>query len=148
MRSFVIHGEPVAKGRPRFNRYSGRAFTPEKTINYENLVKMEYLSAYPNEKPYPKDVPLSVDIKAYFPIPSSTSKKKREKMLGEEIRHTKKPDADNIAKSCLDSILGIAYEDDSSVVDLRVSKWYSDQPRVEMVISEVDMIPLPFTEID
>ena len=39
--SFAIEGEPKGKGRPRVPK-SGYAYTPEDTVMYENLVKVEY----------------------------------------------------------------------------------------------------------
>ena len=51
-------------------------------------------------------------------------------MLMGDIRPTKKPDTDNVAKSILDACNKIAYDDDSHVVELFVEKWYSDEPRV------------------
>ena len=143
MRYFVIHGEPVAKGRPRFNRSTGRAFTPQKTINYENLVKMEYLMAHDKVEPFSADTALSVTIDAYLSIPKTVSKKKREQMLNGEIRPTKKPDADNLLKSLCDGCNGVVWADDKSVVEVTVRKWYSDTPRVEMAVTEAEP-PLPF----
>ena len=58
-------------------------------------------------------------------------------MLNNEIYPTIKPDTDNIAKSILDSLNGIAYLDDKQVVDLRVRKQYSEVPGVSIWISEV-----------
>ena len=44
----------------------------------------------------------------------------------------KKPDADNIAKIILDSLNGVAYKDDSQIVDIRIIKKYTeDEERVE-----------------
>lgn len=40
--AFIVPGEPKGKGRPRFNTKTGRTYTPGDTINYENLVKMQY----------------------------------------------------------------------------------------------------------
>ena len=40
---FTIPGEPVGKGRPRAFVMKGagiRMYTPKKTVNYENLVKI------------------------------------------------------------------------------------------------------------
>lgn len=37
--NFVIQGKVQAKQRPRFNRYSGKTYTPNETIAYENWVK-------------------------------------------------------------------------------------------------------------
>lgn len=37
----VIKGEPVGKGRPKFARQGNyvKTYTPEKTVEYENLIK-------------------------------------------------------------------------------------------------------------
>lgn len=135
---FIVRGVPVGKGRPRFSTVNGHAvaYTPEKTVNYETLVKLSYQQQCAGVK-FPEGVPLSVRINAYFPIPKSTSKKKRAQMESGEIRHTKKCDADNIAKACLDALNGIAFYDDSQVCELTVFKYYGEQPRVVISISEV-----------
>ena len=58
-------------------------------------------------------------------------------MLNNEIYPTIKPDTDNIAKSILDSLNGIAYKDDKQVVKLNVDKRYNEEPSVRVWISEV-----------
>lgn len=134
----VIPGEPVSKGRPRFTTKDGyvRAITPEKTVNYENLVKLSYQQQC-CEVPFEKDVQLRAEIIAYFSIPKSTSKKKAADMITHKINPTKKPDTDNIAKSVLDALNGIAYYDDSQIVELKVRKLYSEHPKVIVSIDEV-----------
>lgn len=133
MRGFNIPGKIQAKQRPRFN---GKfVYTPQNTINYENWVKACYLENYKNEKPFEKA--LEVNIIAFFEIPKSVSKKKKEQMLNNEIYPTIKSDTDNIAKSILDSLNKIAYLDDKQVVDLRVRKQYAEVPSVSVWISEV-----------
>ena len=133
MREFIIPGKIQAKQRPRFN---GKfAYTLKETVNYENWVKACYLEKYSNEKPL--ETALQVTIIAFFDIPKSISKKKKEQMLNDEIYPTIKPDTDNIAKSILDSLNKIAYLDDKQVVDLRVRKQYSEVPSVSVWISEV-----------
>jgi Holliday junction resolvase RusA-like endonuclease len=131
---FIVYGEPVAKGRPRFTR-NGRAYTPQKTTSYENLVKLSYQMS---EDTKFIDGEVKANIKAFFSIPKSTSKKKEKLMLSREIRPTKKPDLDNIAKSILDSLNGIAYKDDSYVVSLNIEKYYSHNPRVEVELKGSD----------
>lgn len=50
----------------------------------------------------------------------------------------KKPDLDNIAKIILDSLNGIAYKDDSQVVELNISKKYTeDEERIEFELEEI-----------
>ena len=135
---FTVFGEPTGKGRPKFSTFNGHAvaYTPSKTVNYENLVKLSYQQQLGN-KPFEKDIPLEAIITAFFSIPKSASKRKAAQMIEGKIRHTKKIDADNLAKACLDALNGIAYYDDSQICSLRVSKWYSDIPRVEIEIKEV-----------
>jgi len=58
-------------------------------------------------------------------------------MLDNKIYPTIKPDTDNIAKSILDSLNGIAYKDDKQVVMLTVEKRYDEIPSVSVWISEV-----------
>lgn len=138
MIQFTVLGEPVGKGRPKFSTFNGHAmaYTPQKTVNYETLVKLSYQQQC-NDKPYDKDIPLRAEITAYFPMPKSTSMKRKKMMLEGQIRHTKKCDADNLAKAVLDALNGIAYYDDSQVCELSVSKLYSDNPRVIVSISEI-----------
>lgn len=58
-------------------------------------------------------------------------------MLEGVIRPTKKPDIDNVCKIVLDSLNGIAYHDDTQVVDCQVRKFYSENPRVVVTIQDI-----------
>ena len=127
--SFVVPGEPKAKAGPRVTR-SGIAYTPKDTINYENLVRLSFQTAYPYHTPVQGKV--KAEIIAYFSIPKSSSKRKRASMVLGEISPMKKPDLDNIAKIILDSLNQIAFKDDSQVTSLRVEKVYSERPCVEV----------------
>ena len=134
-RGFTIPGKVQAKQRPRFN---GKfAYTQRETVAYENSVKTCYLEKYKGQKLLEK--PLKVKIIAYYDIPKSTSKKKQKMMLDNEIFPTIKPDADNIAKSILDSLNGIAYLDDKQVVKLIVEKYYSKSANVTVMIEELEV---------
>lgn len=131
----IIPGEPVAKGRPRVTKH-GFTYTPKKTENYENLVKLCYMQQNQGDK---LEGQLKANIKAFFQIPKSVSKKKYIAMEKGKIRPSKKPDVDNIIKSVLDSLNGLAYRDDSQVVCINAEKFYSDNPRVEVEISEMEV---------
>lgn len=131
----TIPGKPVGKGRPRFRRAGNfvQTYTPEATANYETLVKWCW-----QERKLPKlSGEISATIKAYFPIPKSATKKRREEMAKETVGYTSKPDTDNLAKIVLDSINGLAYDDDSQVVQLTVTKHYSEEPRCVVELEEV-----------
>jgi Holliday junction resolvase RusA-like endonuclease len=140
MKAFIISipGEPKGKGRPRYTK-SGHAYTPRDTAVYEQLVRLTFKGKYPQAMPFEKDTPLKAVICAWFSIPKSVSKTKRELMEKGYIKPTKKSDADNIAKIVLDSLNKIAYYDDAQVVELTVKKGYAhyDEPCVDVMISEV-----------
>ncbi len=127
--AFEVPGEPRGKGRPIVTKNG--TFTPTRTVEYENFVRMCYIEQCTNQY---LDGPISAEITAYMQIPKSASKKKRAAMAAGEILPEKKPDIDNIAKSILDSLNGIAYKDDSSVTALTVRKLYSEIPRVEVTL--------------
>ena len=134
---FCIHGDPKGKGRPRFSTVCGHVHTrtPDETVLYENLVKTEYRQQVGVK--FPDDAMLDVRIFAYYPIPTSASKRKRQAMLERKIRPTKKPDWDNVGKVICDSLNGIAYRDDAQVVDSMVRKFYGEDPKVVVTIEEI-----------
>ncbi|NFO71596.1 RusA family crossover junction endodeoxyribonuclease [Clostridium botulinum] len=130
----VIDGKPMGKQRPRFNSKTGNTYTPDKTVNYENWVKLCYQQQCKGEKLTGK---IAASIMAYYPIPKNTSKIKKNYMLLGIERPTKKPDVDNIAKVILDSLNSFAYDDDKQIVTCGISKWYGEDPRVEVILEEV-----------
>ena len=134
---FTVLGEPAGKGRPRFRSVGPyvKTYTPEKTVSYENLVKLEYRRQC-NDFKFEDGVPLDLRITAYYSIPKSTSKKKRVLMEQFKIRSMKKPDNDNIVKVVQDALSLVAYHDDVQVVDCQLRKFYSENPRVVVTIQE------------
>jgi Holliday junction resolvase RusA-like endonuclease len=134
MIKLTIPGIPVAKARPRVGR-NGHAFTPQKTVNYENLVQYTYMDQAEGQK---LEGPLRMDIMFFFPIPKSYSKKRREAIRRMTEQHTKKPDIDNCIKSITDALNKFAYDDDSQVVEISARKYYTEEePRAEVKIVEV-----------
>ncbi len=131
--TFTIPGEPVAKGRARSFVRNGHVahYTPQKTARYENLVRLVAQQTIGEKAPIECAVVLIV--RAFFSIPSSWSLKKQRAAAIGEIAHTKRPDLDNIVKSIKDGANGVAWKDDSQVVDVRASKRYGT-PRVEVEI--------------
>ncbi|WP_139353333.1 RusA family crossover junction endodeoxyribonuclease, partial [Clostridioides difficile] len=53
------------------------------------------------------------------------------------LRPNKKPDIDNVVKIIADSLNEIAYKDDTQIVEVVASKYYSDKPRVEVILEDV-----------
>ncbi|WP_446897458.1 RusA family crossover junction endodeoxyribonuclease [Clostridium sp. LBM24168] len=130
----IVPGEPMGKQRPKFNRWTKSAHTPEKTLNYETYVKELYVT---NKLPMLEGY-IRVDITAFYRIPKSTSNKKRQQMLNNELLPDKKPDLDNVAKIICDALNSIAYLDDKQIVSLTVNKFYSEQPQVVVKLNQID----------
>lgn len=135
--SFTVLGTPQGKGRPRFTKVGKyvRTYTPNETVSYENLVKIEYRRQCKDYR-FDEGVPLDVRIIAYYDIPKSASKKKRQQMIAHQLRPMKKPDNDNIIKCVLDALNQIAYKDDVQVADCQIRKFYSENPRIVVTIAE------------
>jgi len=131
--SLTIPGRPMAKQRPRVLK-SGITYTPQKTVNYETLVKQLYITKHLQKQ---LEGPLQTHIKAYFPIPKSASKVKKVAMEQGNIRPAKRPDWDNIGKIITDALNNLAYQDDSQIVSCTVDKYYSRMPRVEVEITAI-----------
>lgn len=127
----TIPGVPFGKGRHRTTR-TGIVYTPKETVNYQALVKQTFQAAYPHW--VPTEAAVEMVFTAYFEMPLSVSRTKREKMLAFAIRPSKKPDWDNIGKIICDSLNKILCRDDGQVVDGHVKKYYAEQPRVEVDI--------------
>ena len=136
--SFDIPGSPIGQGRPKFSTINGhaKAYDPEKSRNYKAYVRMLATQAMQETGFERIDGPCNLVIQAYFEVPKSKSKKFREAALADQERPTKKPDLSNIVKGIEDALNGLAYKDDSSIVYLCVTKYYSDVARVEVILRD------------
>lgn len=122
---FKVHLVPVAKGRPRFGSRFGRVriFTPEETRLFERAFTALARKHAPKE---PLDIPLDIDLEFHFLRPASSKRK----------FHTVKPDGDNLLKSISDALNKLFYVDDAQIVRSRVTKFYSDQFFIRVLIRE------------
>lgn len=133
----TIYGEPRGKGRPRFTR-NGHTYTPPETTKYERMIRAMFMARYPRAEKIGKDIPVRAKINAYYKIPDSAGKGKKQLMRAGLIKPTKKADADNVAKVILDALNGFAYHDDAQVVELEVKKIYAQsEPYVDVLIEEI-----------
>ena len=87
----------------------------------------------------PLEGPLSFHLKVYFQIPASVSNKARERMNAGLVRPLKTPDCDNVMKAAGDAMTGIVIRDDKFIVWALIEKWYSDRPRVEITVEQIEM---------
>lgn len=134
---FTIPGEPVGKGRPRVVRRGGvtQSFTPQKTVVYENLVKMCFRQQCRGG--FFDGEALRMHLVMYYGLPKHDSKVRRQMKLDGETRPTKKPDIDNCIKVVADALNGVAYRDDTQIVEVTATKYYAAQPHVDVVIEVI-----------
>lgn len=136
MIEFTVPGAPVGKGRPRIGRVAGHArmFTPEKTANYENLVRHCAAVAMAGRSPIVGACIAVLDV--IVPVPQSWSKKKQAQALAGEVRPTTKPDIDNVLKALADAMNQVVWRDDSQLVQVVMSKAYGAAPGVRVQVRE------------
>ncbi len=124
----VIPGKPVAKQSFKFTR-GGRKYTEAKVTQYRSMVSHHGRKEFAS----PLNGPVEVTITGYWP----SRKPDRKKQPRPAERKPTKPDCDNLAKSVLDGLNGVAFVDDAQVVRLVVETWYAaqgDAPRVEVEV--------------
>lgn len=130
--------EPTPKGRPRFTVKYNKVLThtPPKTKAFESQIAFYYASE--GGYIFEKGTPIEVTIIFGMPIPKSSTKKQKEYMLYGIKQHTVKPDLDNLTKAVLDGLNGVAWNDDSQIVELHVYKQYVNEPHIEITIQQTN----------
>jgi Holliday junction resolvase RusA-like endonuclease len=136
MVTFKVDADPVGKQRARYAKRGNfvQTYTPDKTRNYESLIKEAAIEAMGTSEPLETPVTLYLYIRA--PIPKSLPKKRIEACLNGLEKPIKKPDASNVLKSVEDAMNGVVYKDDSQIVNIHVSKVYSSVSGVDVCIKE------------
>lgn len=123
---FFVDGLPVAQARPKFARFGNhvKAYDPAKSKNWKAYVAMVASSKGARVQ----QGALRLSLSFHFLKPKSAKKR---------VHHTVKPDLDNLVKGCKDALKGVAWVDDSQVVELEARKFYSDTPGVEIEVVEI-----------
>ncbi len=128
-----LAGEPKGKGRPRFVRATGHAYTPAETRRYESALRStaEIIMG----RAQPLDGPLNVTVEALFPIPQSWSRRQWDRAIAGAVLPTGRPDVDNILK-ILDALNGVVWRDDKQIVTATIRKRYSNNPALVVRVSK------------
>lgn len=133
MIKLTIPSEPIAQGRPRFVSRGKfvSTYDPPKSKAYKELVAQYAREQYHGE---PLDCPLYIVLNVFRPVQKSISKIERARRLSGAHRPTVKPDIDNYFKAVTDACTGIVWRDDALIVDAKMGKYYSEEPRVEIYV--------------
>lgn len=134
-----VPGEPVGKGRPRIGRRGKHAmmFTPQKTADYEAIVRQEAEKSMAGQELLAGPVELKLQI--FTAIPKSYSKAKAQAARLGKIAPTKKPDIDNVVKAICDAFNEVVWLDDVQVVDLHVTKRFGEEPCIIAIVTALDL---------
>ena len=128
----TIPGKPIGKRRPRFAR-RGKFVV---TYNDQETEEGRFLLDARRQWKAPiMEGPVYLSLTFFMPIPKSTSKKVLSAMRKNGVRHTKKPDLDNMVKFVKDCLNGLVWKDDSQVDELTAKKIYSENPRTVIGIN-------------
>jgi len=135
MIQIIINGKPNAKERPYFSTKNGkvRVFTPSKTSNFENYVK-QVASPFFH---YPIQGPIELTINFFLPRPKYLIWKTKPMPF---VYSDKRPDIDNLVKSVVDGLKGIAFFDDAQISILHVTKGYHSGEEGPKTIIKIETI--------
>lgn len=130
----VVPGVPVAKGRAKFRQFNGfvSTYTPAKTRNYEQAISDCAKAAMDGKEII--EVACRIHVRAYVPIPKSTTKKVMAMILAGEKHPVTRPDVDNYLKAASDALNGIVFKDDSQCWRATAEKHYAQHPRLEIEV--------------
>ncbi len=121
----VIKTVAVPKARARVTR-KGFAYTPKKTKDFENEVRATWKIS--GHQMAPKCA-TAVTIEFIFPRPKSLKKS--------QLLPITRPDLDNLEKSILDALNGLAWHDDGQVTDKQAYKRYGEAGKITVLIEPV-----------
>ena len=136
MIAFIIPGLPIAQPRQRSAVIAGhmRNYTPAKhPVNaFKAACVLAAKQVYDGP---PLEGPLCLSLTCVFPRPKALVWKSKPMP---RTWHTKKPDADNVAKAVKDALSKIIWRDDCQVVEMHVSKWIASGEEAPHVAVEVE----------
>ena len=140
---FTIDSIPVAQPRQRIaSKGRGgaplpfpRAYTPtQHPVNaFKACVKLAAAELF--------DAPTNDPVECFliFVMPRPRAKVWKARPMPRLPDHRKRNDCDNLAKSVLDALTGIAWNDDGQIYRLFIEKWIAggdENPHVEITISD------------
>lgn len=135
----TVLGDPKAQGRPRA-RNAGKfvqIYDDPKSRKAKQNLQAVIQDKAPNEL---LNCPLQVDLGFDMPRPKGhygTGRNAGMLKLSAPIKHTKKPDIDNLRKLVMDALTGVFWQDDSLVCQGTTIKQYSDRPRTIIKIKKL-----------
>lgn len=123
---YIIPGDPIALARCRFGK--GRVWDGQKDL--KRYWAHHLANQHEDSRLYRGA--LCAEVFFFMRIPLRA---KRHQQMG--MWHTNVPDLDNLLKFIFDVGNGILYEDDKLIAKIITFKQYDDEPRTELIITEM-----------
>lgn len=112
--TFKVNVKVRGQSRPRFTK-SGHAFKSKQDKEYEQIIRNAYIES--GGTFLGDNVPIQIHVYVFRSLPKSTPKKIKEQP------DMNKPDIDNVIKSVLDALNGVAFADDKQVICVNAYKF-------------------------
>lgn len=136
-----IPGEPVPCARPRLSAAGGFVRVHDsqhkRKAAIKALARVEWNRQLQGK---PLDGPVTIGMTFYCSPPSGLSMCNRNLHAWGVMSNASKPDCDNLSKTYMDVLNGLAYHDDRQVIALNCRKRYSLTPKTEIEIMAVSEI--------
>ena len=88
MQTFIINGEPTAKGRPRFTK-RGHTYTPKKTKDYEDSIEKQLIEQ--GAKPFTKEIEAQSQQEFLLKLVEAEVTQREEKKLNQLLKQSTLP---------------------------------------------------------
>jgi Holliday junction resolvase RusA-like endonuclease len=128
MITLTIPGNPISRVSPKFSRKG--TYDPQSHLihaaKFHVLEQVNHL----NYLPFLKDIPIEIELNYYFMV----SRGKENLMKWGLLDHIETPDYDNLTKFYTDVVKKIIFTDDRQIHIAHVNKYYSDNPRTQIII--------------
>lgn len=136
MIKIIIPGEPVPCARPRLSSCGGFVRVHDKQAARKSALKMMAKVEWSKHRHKTYDGAVRLDMTFCCSLPSGLSIPMRNLHAWGIMANAAKPDVDNLSKTYLDVLNGIAYHDDRQVIALNCRKCYSVEPMTVIEIME------------
>ena len=125
-----VPGNPYPLKRPRRAK-NGRMFDPA-----ENVTAKRHIGSYARALfAVPIPGPVMVNIRFHIQRPKSHFGT-RGLRIAAPVNHAQRPDVDNLIKAVFDALNGIAWVDDTQVIEVSARKdWCLDSPQTDIMIT-------------
>ena len=135
--SFVVYSKAAPQGSKRFLGKGVMVESSKRVKPFRQDVRYAALDSIPED--WPMDKPMRVHYRFHFKRPSSHLTTKGNLTKSAPLHPTGRNvgDIEKLARAVSDALSGVAFTDDSQVIEMRLEKSYDDRDLVVVTIEPV-----------